>query len=77
MKQQTKKIGDHLKEIREQLGISQMELSFQTKISQQAISLWERNERIPNIQACIALADYYNISLDELVGRTYIPQPLK
>lgn len=70
MKKQAKKtLGEQLKEIRELAGVSQMELAFQTKLSQQAISLWERNERLPNIQACIILADFYKISLDELVGR--------
>ena len=69
MKKQAKKtLGEQLKEIRELAGVSQMELAFQTKLSQQAISLWERNERLPNIQACIILADFYKISLDELVG---------
>ena len=68
-KKQPKTLGERLKEFRENAGFSQIELANQTNISQQAISLWERNERIPNIQACIALADFYGISLDELVGR--------
>lgn len=70
MQNTQKTLGEHLKELRELAGISQQELSFQTKISQQAISLWERNERVPNLQACIALANYYKITLDELVGRS-------
>jgi len=70
MANKTKKtLGERLREVRETAGVSQKELSFQTKLSQQAISLWERDERIPNIQACIALANYYNMSLDDLVGR--------
>ncbi len=64
-----KSLGVRLRELRETAGISQAELSFQTKISQQALSLWERDLRVPNILSCIALANYYNISLDELVGR--------
>lgn len=70
MANKTKKtLGERLREVRETAGVSQKELSFQTKLSRQAISLWERDERIPNIQACIALANYYNMSLDDLVGR--------
>ena len=64
-----KTLGTRLRELREAAGISQAELSFQTKISQQALSLWERDLRVPNILSCIALADYYKISLDNLVGR--------
>ena len=30
---------------------------------------WERGEVIPSIEVCIKLADFFNITLDELVGR--------
>ncbi|MBO5363484.1 MAG: helix-turn-helix transcriptional regulator [Clostridia bacterium] len=69
-KKNQKTIGENLREQRELAGLSQMDLSFQTKLSQQAISLWERDERVPNIKACITLANFYGISLDELVGRS-------
>ena len=64
-----KSLGMRLREFRETAGISQIELALHTNLSQQSISLWEKDLRIPNVQACIALADYYGISLDELVGR--------
>ena len=62
-------LGDNLKYHRENVGLSQAELARKTQLSQQAISLWEHGERAPNIFACITLADFYGISLDELVGR--------
>ena len=64
-------ISEALKYQREIAGLSQTELAKKTKLSQQAISLWEHDERAPNINACIVLADFYGISLDELVGRDY------
>lgn len=33
------------------------------------ISYWEANKGLPNIDFCVRLADYYNIGLDELIGR--------
>ena len=37
--------------------------------SHQNINRWEKGEVIPNIDFCVKLADFYGISLDELVGR--------
>ena len=53
---------------REHKNVSQEELAAATGLTQAAISYWESGKRIPNIQACIKLADFYGISLDELVG---------
>ena len=64
-------IGKNFKIIRQLNKKSQMEIAKETGISQKAISFWERNERTPNIIDCIKLADYYGISLDELVGRDF------
>ena len=57
------------KEQRENLGLSIMELSRKTGISHQNLSRWEANQVAPNIYACMKLADFYGITLDELVGR--------
>ena len=61
--------GENLKKLRLTKNLSQEELGKATNISQQAISFWEQNKRTPNMDDCIALADFYNITLDELVGR--------
>ena len=62
-------IGEALKYQRKINNLPQGQLGKATKKSQQNISRWERNEKIPNINFCIKLADYYKITLDELVGR--------
>ena len=51
--------------------MTQKELAKATGISQQAISTYENNLKEPTITNCIKLADYYQISLDELVGRDF------
>ena len=63
------KVGDALKYQREVSGLSQCELSKQTGIKQENISRWESGKVLPSIEFCILLADFYGISLDELVGR--------
>lgn len=62
------KISEEIKKNRETRNISQKELANKTGITQQAISLWENGFRSPNIEQCIKLADYYCISIDDLVG---------
>ena len=62
-------LGEMFKEQRILKGVTQQQVAMETGISQKAISFWERNERTPNIKDCIKLADYYGITLDELVGR--------
>ena len=61
--------GIALKEQRELKGISQLELYQKINTSHQNINRWENNKVLPSIDFCVQLADYYNISLDELIGR--------
>jgi transcriptional regulator with XRE-family HTH domain len=39
------------------------------QISHQNISRWESGQVLPSIDFCVKLADFYGITLDELVGR--------
>lgn len=66
------KFGFYLKTQRELAGLSQCELAKKTGLSQAAISRWEDDLRIPNIENCLILAEFYGISLDELIGRDYL-----
>ncbi|MDE7297171.1 MAG: helix-turn-helix transcriptional regulator [Clostridia bacterium] len=50
-------------------NLTQTELAKATGLKQQMISHWEAHKGLPNIDFCVRLAEFYNISLDELVGR--------
>ena len=63
--------GEQLKIIRKMYNKTLSEIEQTTGISNQNLSRWENDKAIPNIIFCIKLADYYNISLDELVGRDF------
>lgn len=43
-------------------------------VTNQAISLLEKGKRLPGHDTLIALADYFDVSIDYLVGRTDNPQ---
>lgn len=61
-------IGENLKFHRLNVNISQSELAKKTGIKQQNISRWEKNTHIPNVMDCVILADFYQISIDYLIG---------
>lgn len=61
--------GENIKQIRIERGITQTEISKATGLPQNTISWIESDKGIPNIYQCKLLADYYGISLDELIGR--------
>ena len=63
-----------IKRLRKQLGISQETLSEILDVSQQTISKYENQKRVPDLQMLIRLAEFFHVSLDDLVGRTsFIP----
>ena len=62
-------IGESLKLQRISHGLTQSELAKATGLKQQMISWWEAGKGMPNIEFCVRLADFYDVSLDELIGR--------
>ncbi len=62
------KFADRLKELRMEKGISQYQLASVIGVSHVAIFLWEQDKRIPNLDSVIALAKFFNVSLDYMAG---------
>ena len=60
------KIGNRIKELRKQRGITQEQLANSIGISFQAISKWENNLALPDISFAPILASYFGVSMDEL-----------
>ena len=63
-----------LKELRKKKGISQLRLATELNTTQNTISRYETGEREPGIAELIKIADYFNISVDYLIGRTNDPK---
>lgn len=58
-----------LKELRKEKGITQKEIADKLNITDRTYGHYETGKREPTIDTLINIADYYNISLDILVGR--------
>lgn len=59
-----------LKELRKQKKISQLKLAMDLGMNQNSISRYENEERQADYKTLIALADYFHVSIDYLLGRT-------
>ena len=58
-----------LKEIRKKLGYSQNEIALKLGVHNTTYGNWELGKTEPDIKNLIKLADFYNVTIDELVGR--------
>lgn len=67
-------LGNRLKELRRRAGISQAALSAAVGIKQPAYARYELSEVMPPYPVLIALADYYAVSTDYLLGRSAHPE---
>ncbi len=69
-------LGQRIRELREQQGMSQAALARTLGASINAINMLEvGSTRAPHIDRLIAIADLFNVSIDYLVGRTDEPRP--
>lgn len=62
-----------LRQLRKQRHISQIRLAMDSGMTQNSISRFETGVRRPDYDSLIFFADYFNVSIDYLVGRTDNP----
>ena len=61
--------GQRFTKLRKEKGLTQEDIANRVNISAQAVSKWENDISMPDITVLILLADIFDISLDELLGR--------
>lgn len=61
---------NRIKELREMLHKQQKELAIDLGVSQPTISDWESGRKIPSARSTQKLADYFDVSVDYLLGRS-------
>ncbi|MFP4372460.1 MAG: HD domain-containing phosphohydrolase [Halanaerobium sp.] len=64
--------SSRLKKIRKSRKLSQKDLAEDLGYARTTIANYEQNTRIPSLETILEIADYFNISLDYLLGRTKI-----
>ena len=63
------KIGEIIKELRTERGLSQAALAKEIGVSQKAVDYWEHGINEPKASYILALAEFFGVSSDELLGR--------
>ena len=61
--------GKAILDLRKQNNITQEELAAELGVTAAAVSKWENNYTLPDILMLCALADYFQVTTDELLGR--------
>ncbi|MDD9139168.1 helix-turn-helix transcriptional regulator [Fructobacillus sp. CRL 2054] len=62
-------IGKRIKALREKEGVTQRQMAHHSNLSQGTIGNIEAGISLPNYYTLIDFADYFQVSLDDLVGR--------
>lgn len=60
-------IGKNIKRLRQNKGVTQEQLAESMHISGQAVSKWENETALPDITFLPMLADYFGVTIDELL----------
>ena len=63
------KISENIRQMMKEYGLNQVKLSEKIGIAQSAVSAWLSGKKEPSIASLWALADFFDCSIDELVGR--------
>lgn len=66
-------LAQNLRYLREQKGLSQREFSEIFGLSSSAVTMWEREQRKPDIEMIVRLSEYFDVTLDELVLKELKP----
>ena len=67
------RFGERLRHLRTSHELSQMDLAKQLKTSKSSVNMYERCEREPSLEMLEKVADYFNVDLDYLLGKTDCP----
>lgn len=71
----SKQFGDRLKELRIEKGLTQEELAKRFSTGKSSISNYEKNSRLPDAITIGKYAEFFNVSVDYILGRSDIRIP--
>lgn len=62
--------AERFKQLRLEKSVSQQDIASSLGVDRTIVSHWERGTRIPSLEIACALADYFEVSVDYLVGHS-------
>lgn len=67
-------IGAKIQTLRKQRGLSQEQLAEALGVSRQAVSKWEAEQSVPDIDKIISICDYFGVTTDYILRNAELPQ---
>ncbi|GFN21929.1 transcriptional regulator [Thermanaeromonas sp. C210] len=67
-------LGERLRSLRKARNLKREQLAAAIGVTPRVITFYETNDREPSLRVLIALADFFDVSLDYLVGRSDNPR---
>ena len=67
-------VGERIRYLRERLNYSQTKFAGIFNLGQSSVARYEKGEVSPSLELLVQIADYCNVSLDYILGRTDNPQ---
>ena len=67
-------MNNRVKELRVKKEKTQLQVQMETGIEQALLSKYENGVRVPPTETLVILADYYDVSMDYIMGRTDNPK---
>ena len=64
--------GKRLSILRKERNLTQKQLAVELNVTERSVRAYENGDRHPDFVGLLYLADYFNVSLDYLVGRSEI-----
>ena len=64
------KFCERLRTLRTNKGLSQQDFAKQLGISKSSVNMYERGEREPSFEMLELIADYFNVDMDYLLGKS-------
>ena len=71
------KIGAFLKTLRKERALTQEQLAEQFGVTGRTVSRWENGNNLPDLAILVALADYYDVEIRELLNGERKETPMK
>lgn len=65
------KFGDRLRELREEKELMSKDFAKIMNVEPATVTNWEKGKRFPKDDVLLKIADYFNVSIDYLLGREY------
>lgn len=63
----TNKLGQRIRKLRKERGLSQIELGKSLNVSSNNVSLWERGDVLPSLEMAWRFSLVFDVSIDSLV----------